>query len=364
MMSTMEIEVRRTDTPPGVTRCLWSPSRCAISLTSLLVASCGHFDIEHQPGDAPLAFPPDDAPPAFLSCMGLPATCGAKRKGNCCESPEVMGGSFARGYDLASDHAYPDPSFRATISTFRLDKYEVTVGRFRAFVRANMGTQANPPAAGAGTHPRIDRSGWAASWNSKLTMNLDELTAALKCDYPMYTWTDAPEGHELLPVNCITWYEALAFCAWDGGFLPTEAESNYAAAGGAAQRAYPWSDPPETLSTLDGEHASYNCLGDGMSGCALTDLVEVGTLWQGEGLWLQSDLAGNVWEWALDSYEMPYPLECNDCANIGPAQSDQDRVLRGGSFDDPDVELRAGHRGNLPPTERGFNKGVRCARTL
>lgn len=62
MMSTMGLEDRRTDAPPSVTRCLRSSSRWVISLASLLVASCGHFDITHPPGDTPQDAPePRDA---------------------------------------------------------------------------------------------------------------------------------------------------------------------------------------------------------------------------------------------------------------------------------------------------------------
>ena len=53
-MSTMELEGLRTDAPPSVERYLWSPRHWAISLASLLVASCGHLeDIAHPPGDSP-----------------------------------------------------------------------------------------------------------------------------------------------------------------------------------------------------------------------------------------------------------------------------------------------------------------------
>src|SRR5256885_1964087 len=67
----------------------------------------------------------------------------------------------------------------------------------------------------------------------------------------------APSANATLPVNCVSWFEAFAFCAWDGGYLPTEAEWNYAAAGGGDQRAYPWSVPSGTL-LIDVAHANYN----------------------------------------------------------------------------------------------------------
>ena len=80
------------------------------------------------------------------SCTGLAAVCGPNRDEDCCSAAmPIPGGTFFRSYDTASDAMYPSTSYPATVSPFRLDRFEVTVGRFRQFIDAGMGTQANPP---------------------------------------------------------------------------------------------------------------------------------------------------------------------------------------------------------------------------
>jgi len=107
------------------------------------------------------------------SCNGLAATCGPSGNDDCCKSLLVPGGTFDRGYDGVD---YLDPNYPATVSDFCLDKYEITVGRFRVFVNAGMGTQESPPGDGTGAHPLIAGSGWNAAWNTKPPAK----TAALK----------------------------------------------------------------------------------------------------------------------------------------------------------------------------------------
>jgi formylglycine-generating enzyme required for sulfatase activity len=168
-------------------------------------------------------------------------------------------------------------------------------------------------------------------------------------------------------MNCVAWHVAFAFCAWDGGRLPTEAEWAYAAAGGSEQRVYPWSSPPNS-TLVDESDASYfvdatrECAGDGVSGCSLDDLLYVGTKPSGRARWGQLDLGGNVWEWTLDAYVAPYAAtSCVDCATLAGGTT---RVVRGGSFDYPATSMASSFRGQDEPVYWSHDIGVRCARDL
>ena len=241
------------------------------------------------------------------------------------------------------------PEHPATVSDFYLDKYEVTVGRFRRFVQQYAGT---PPAAGAGAHPLIAGSGWNASWNGELPSSQAALMSSLT-SLDTCTWTDAAGATENHPVNCVSWFQAFAFCAWDGGRLPTEAEWEYAAAGGDENRLYAWgSDAIEPLP------ANYN---DNHG----TPFLHVGSEPLGDGRWDHSDLAGGVCEWNLDSHASDwYTLVrdgCSDCANLSATSF---RVMRGGAWYNTVDYLRAANRGRYNFPGEAYNLvGLRCARS-
>jgi len=261
-----------------------------------------------------------------------------------------------------------DTRYPATVSSFRLDKFEVTVGRFRNFVDAVVGGWK--PLAESGKHTHLNggaglansvgggnEPGWDATWNTttNLPTDTDTWDGSLSCQGT--TWTPNSGGNEAKPINCVNWYRSAAFCIWDGGFLPSQAEWNYAAAGGNEQRQYPWLSP-----AIDCSYANYKGAAGGTDYCVAPPLGSYSVVGsfspKGNGLYGQADLAGNVWEWNLD-WLGTYAY-CINCANSTIASS---RVVRGGSFNLPATSLLTSHPSAAFPVAAGGNFGLRCART-
>jgi formylglycine-generating enzyme required for sulfatase activity len=289
--------------------------------------------------------------------------CGPNGNESCGTSLYVPGGTYYRG-DTTN---YP-----ATISSFRLDKYEVTVGRFRKFVDAWVGGWR--PQAGSGKHTHLNggqglantaggyEPGWNAAWTAYLgapstgasagaiplapgAASRADWDAVLACDSTRSTWSTVAGSVERKPINCITWYEALAYCSWDGGFLPTEGEWEFAAAGGSDEREYPWgvSAPTSDVAVF-----------------AATGTAGVGSASLGAGRWGQLDLAGNVWEWTADYFASAFGGSCNNCVGSVPSDS---RAIRGASFIDSASRMRVVDRVGYPQPVRSPLQGFRCARS-
>ena len=258
-----------------------------------------------------------------------------------------------QSYDGLPDAGWDDPSWPATISAFRLDAYEVTVGRFRRFVDAYPWRAPS----GAGRNPaNVFDFGWNGAWTAQLprdaaslSSELETCGASISIEPSMSTWTEIPDGNEALPINCLTWFEAFAFCAWDGGRLPSEAEWNYAAAGGAQAQVYPWASRAST--DIEPNYAVYQ-----------SPIAKVGSKTRGNGFFGQADLAGNVWEWNVDWYRETYSVPCDDCAELTADVEISARVLRGGGYYNQPPFLRSASRGNAQPKTRDPGYGVRCAR--
>lgn len=139
-----------------------------------------------------------------------------------------------------------------------------------------------------------------------------------------------------LPVNCVTYQQAVRYCAFRKGRLPSEAEWEFAARRGEA-RVYPWGNA---------EPVAQPCW-KGKAPCRVGSSRDDRSAF---GLW---DMGGNVAEWTSSPYcEYARPERCK--AGV--------RVTRGGSFDVPDAHfLRATFRDWVKEEDAGFNLGLRCA---
>lgn len=295
------------------------------------------------------------------SCKRLDA-CGTL---SCCDSIQIAQDSFqlyfATPEQIDGQSDFPVRHVSRSIRPFMLDRFEVTVGRFKAFVAEY--EAARYPLPGAGKHPAFADSGWQERWNEPngpLPQMVEDLVRTLRARGERLSPDDDPR----LPVRGVSWHLAAAFCIWDGGRLPTEAEWLYAATGGE-DRLFPW--PGEADPAITPERAVYT--GDGV----MPDgPAPVGGHPQGRGPFEHEDLAGNVQEWVADVYTSTLPSTCHgpgdatidefECLQRG--SDDDDRVLHGGAYQNTPYELRNARRVFTSPyaAERDF--GIRCARDL
>jgi formylglycine-generating enzyme required for sulfatase activity len=216
-----------------------------------------------------------------------------------------MGSVTSRDNDARDDELPPHP---VHLPEFHISKYPVTNTQYQAFVRA--------------IRHRVP-----------LHWEKGEI-ARRKSNHPV--------------VN-VSWKDALAFCTWlsqESGQpfrLPTEAEWEKAARG-TDGRINPWGDEPpdENLCNCNmnvGDTTTigrYSPQGDSPYGCA--------------------DMAGNVWEWC-QSLNRPYPYSMDDGRET--LEAEDHRVLRGGSFYDPQGLVRCAYRHGSYPDLRHWNYGLR-----
>jgi formylglycine-generating enzyme required for sulfatase activity len=282
------------------------------------------------------------------SCSGLASICGPNGDQNCCASRVVPGGVFNR---------FNNPDYPGQVSAFRLDTYEVTVGRFRRFLDDYAPDMI---AAGAGKNPNNPNdTGWDLAWDESMPASRSDIeTVFTTGDIRRPQWWTATSGDavaESAPVSSLSWLLAQAFCIWDGGRLPTEAEWSFAASGGEEQRRYPWGDaePSCELARYQGSCGSPELDGPHRVGAHSP---------QGDGLFGHADLAGNIWEPVQDAYLDAPPATCDDCATLtGPLGM---TVLGGSWYGNPSFLLNS--------TRRHFSNtrsdalalgGARCARS-
>lgn len=162
------------------------------------------------------------------------------------------------------------------------------------------------------------------------------------------------------PVVHVSWHDAMAYCAWAGARLPTEAEWEYAARGGLTGAEYAWGNDltPEgrwNCNIWQGRFPTENTAEDGYLTTAQVESYQP----NGYGLW---QMAGNVWEWCADWFDADY-YSHSGLLNPQGAQSGERRVMRGGSYlchDSYCNRYRVSARNSNTPDSTSGNIGFRC----
>jgi len=173
--------------------------------------------------------------------------------------------------------------------------------------------------------------------------------AARVCNASFYANNNDTNG-DTQPVVGVSWQDAVAYCTWVGGRLPTEAEWEYAARG-PESLTYPWgNDWRIGLANCDEDDCQ-----DGYETTAPVGIFPENASWVGA-----LDMAGNVWEWVADWYG-DYPSERQENPT-GPANGIY-RVLRGGSWASSAEMTRCSFRDKMAPGTWYNDRGFRCALT-
>lgn len=223
------------------------------------------------------------------------------------------------------------PKHTVTLKPFYLDKYLVTNAQFSAF------TQVHP------------------QWQP------NKVPASLGNGNYLKHWTNSQIPNHLAnhPVTNVGWYEAVAYCRWQGKRLPSEAEWEHAARGGG-HGLFPWGD-----AQADPSRANYSASGLGTT-------TEVGAYApNGYGLY---DMAGNVWQFTADQWA-PYssqPVKQPKAHKTPPFSDDvriysqlpvPRRAIRGGSWGGAPINMWIEYRDSHPADGAQPFVGFRCAKS-
>jgi sulfatase modifying factor 1 len=307
-------------------------------------------------------------------CMNLPkrfgalATTGPALGAPVANDPRVVatagmkwipGGQFTMGGNDPEGRADERPPHPVRVSGFWMDETDVTNAQFRKFVEATgyVTTAEKKPdweqmkaELPPGTPKPPEDQFVAASLVFHATpgpVSLDDYSQ-------WWSWTpgadwrhpEGPgssiEGKDDYPVVQVSWDDAMAYARWAGKQLPTEAQWEFAARGGAEGEKYFWGneDPTDTgpvhCNIWQGHFPDQNTAHDGYERSSPVHAFAP----NGYGLY---DMAGNVWQWCADWYR-PDTYSSELAQGVvkdptGPEKSlDPDepytpkRVTRGGSF--------------------------------
>jgi len=320
----------------------------------------------------------------ILALLGMAACERAPRE----TAPEGMvwipGGEFWMGSD-EPDFQDARPWHRVYVNGFWIDKTEVTNAEFARFVAATGYVTIAERTPRAEDFPGAPPENLVAG---SVVFTPPAGPVSLDDHYQWWNYVKGADwrhptgpgsttlGKENHPVVHVAYDDALAYAAWAGKRLPTEAEFEFAARGGLDRKAFAWGDSFMSgghymANTFQGHFPDTNSGEDGFLATAPVGSFPANAY----GLY---DLAGNVWEWASDWYRPDYYQTLADEGGVaknpqGPADSfdpsepgTKKRVQKGGSFlctDQYCKRYMPGGRGKGEPDTGTNHTGFRCVKS-
>ena len=235
-------------------------------------------------------------------------------------------GSFTMGFEIENDNEWGDmdeePVHQVALSSYWIDKYEVTSSSFANFLNENKNE----------AHRFI------------------EITPSVTVKFENNVYKPR-KGLENYPVNRVSWFGADAYCKWKGKRLPTEAEWEKAARG-TDQRIFPWGNefPDNSRVTFRRKFSK--------KGFKVMEPVD--GMKDGISPFGVHQMAGNVWEWVSDWFDSSVYQDEKRIDPKGP-ESGISKVLRGGNWYYKAYYMRTTYRFNERPETFKVWQGFRCA---
>ncbi len=271
----------------------------------------------------------------------------------------IPGGEFTMGTDDLHSMSNERPAHTVKITGFWMDEHVVTNAEFKKFVNATKYvTTAEKPVdwellklqVPEGTPKPPEETLKPGS----LVFTPPDHAVDLRDMANWWTWTNGANwqhpqgpgsslaGKDNYPVVHISWDDATAYAKWAGKRLPTEAEWEYAARGGAKKNTrYLWGEEFKVngkfmANTFTGDFPYKNTAEDGFAGVSPVKAFPPNAY----GLY---DMAGNVWNWCSDFYAADQHSHSKEhgvsCDPGGPEKTFSphdpnavEHVIKGGSF--------------------------------
>ena len=228
-------------------------------------------------------------------------------------APDGMRWIDGERFNMGSDRFYPEeaPVRLVRVDGFWIDETPVTNAQFAHFVEqtqyVTLAERAPDLAHYPGLDPALAQPGSLVFEKTAGPVDLSDFTqwwtfrVGASWQHPLGPDTSI-EGLEEHPVVHVAWEDAAEYARWAGKSLPTEAEWEFAARGGA-QTDYPWGEElaPRGKMLANYWQGLFPFANQALDGFERTSPVRSFPP-NGYGL---SDMIGNVWEWTNDWYASP-----------------------------------------------------------